>query len=172
MLIRVIGVGSPFGDDAAGLEAVRILDESPPLECEITAADRPGARLLELMGGARAVLLIDAVRSGAPPGTLHRLDFNALAQWQGRFVSSHDIGVAAVIGLAQVLGRAPAHGTLLGIEIGDTPVRWPCELSETTRQAVQAAVIQARAWLAKLSAADARADQWPLARPGPHQGGK
>ena len=109
-LIRIIGIGSPFGDDAAGLETARMLAEAPPSNCEVIAADRPGTALLDLLEGAHAAILIDAVCSGAPPGTIHEFTFDELDRCAVRFVSSHDLGVAAAIQLAQKLGRAPSLG--------------------------------------------------------------
>ena len=70
-LIRIIGIGSPFGDDAVGLEVARMLagrrrelrSDRVPI-AQVTA-------LVDLLEGAEAVILIDAVRSGALPGTIH-----------------------------------------------------------------------------------------------------
>jgi hypothetical protein len=45
-VIRIIGIGSPFDDAAAGLEVARILAESPPPDREVMVADRPGADLI------------------------------------------------------------------------------------------------------------------------------
>jgi hydrogenase maturation protease len=75
-LIRIIGIGSPFGDDAAGLEVARILAQAPQPNCEVIVADRPGANLLELLRGTDSAILIDAVRSEGSPGTLHELSFD------------------------------------------------------------------------------------------------
>jgi hydrogenase maturation protease len=143
-LIRIIGIGSPFGDDAAGLEVARILAHSPPSNCEIIAADRPGAGLLELIEKADAALLIDAVRSGAPAGTLHELSFEELDRCPARFVSSHDLGVAAAVRLARKLGRAPACGKMLGIEIAPASSAPSLALSQNARQAVERALDRVR----------------------------
>ncbi|HVN64377.1 MAG TPA: hydrogenase maturation protease [Candidatus Binataceae bacterium] len=116
-MIRIIGIGSPFGGDAVGLRAAEILAADPPSNCEVVSADRPGAELIELMDGADAVILIDAVRSGAPPGTIHVLEFDELEGASARFVSSHDLGVAAAIQLARKLDRAPSRGWIVGLEI-------------------------------------------------------
>jgi hydrogenase maturation protease len=55
-LIRIIGIGSPFGDDAVGLEVARILAGSQPRDCEVIASDRPGMALVDLLDGAEAVI--------------------------------------------------------------------------------------------------------------------
>lgn len=155
MLIRIIGIGSPFGDDAAGLEAARLLAQAPPPSCEVIVADRPGANLVELIKDIDAAILIDAVQSGASPGTLLELGFDELARSPARFVSSHDLGVAAAIQLARKLGCAPARGKVLGIEIAPTLARRPCELSPSARQGIRRALAQARLWAEELNASAA-----------------
>ena len=151
-MIRIIGIGSPFGDDAAGLEAARILAQAPPPNCEVIVADRPGANLLELLRGIDSAILIDAVRSGAPAGTLHELSFDELSRCEAHFVSSHDLGVAAAVQLARKLGWAPAQGGVLGIEIAHTRPRRPHLLSQIARRAVGRALARVRLWAEELSA--------------------
>jgi hydrogenase maturation protease len=98
------------GDDAAGLEAARRLG-GIELEGDTSA-------LVDLLAGAPSAIVIDAVRSGASPGTVHRLDAGAAAL-PGTLrssSSSHAVGVAEAIELARVLGRLPETVTVLGIE--------------------------------------------------------
>jgi hydrogenase maturation protease len=151
-MIRIIGIGAPFGDDAVGLEAARILAEQPPPGCEVIAADRPGAGLIELLDEIEAAILIDAVRSGAPLGTIHELSFAQLARYSGRFVSSHELGVAASVQLARELGCAPAQGGMLGIEVAAVPSDAPyLSLSPDAIRAVSAVLVRVRCWLEKLN---------------------
>ena len=151
VLIRIIGVGSPFGDDAVGLEVARHLRLSPPLNCEIVVADRPGANLIEMLDGADATIVIDAVHSGAAVGTLHLLSFDQVGQCAGAFVSSHDLGIAAALELARKLGRTPTCGKVLGIEIGTRFGRAPCGLSQSASRAVELALAQLRSWIKDLN---------------------
>lgn len=152
-MIRIIGIGSPFGDDAVGLEAARILAQTPPPNCEVIAADRPGAGLLELIRGIDAAILVDAVHSGAPPGTLHELNFEELGNGQLSFPGTHDLGVAAALQLARKLGRAPARGKMLGIEIDPALARHPRPLSQGARHSITYALDRVRAWVAELECA-------------------
>jgi hydrogenase maturation protease len=167
MLIRVIGIGSPFGDDVVGLEAAQVLAKNPPPDCEVIAADRPGAGLIELLDGAGAAILIDAVRSGSPPGTLHELSFDDLdacaAQFLSRtthslcaFVSSHDLSVAASVQLARKLGRAPRDGRVLGIEIAPTRHASLASLSENAQQALRRALVRVRLLAEEMAAKTAQ----------------
>lgn len=120
-MIRIIGIGSPFGADSCGLAAARRLEREPPAGAQVVAVDRPGAALVDLLDGIDAAILIDAIRSGAPPGTVHDVDLREVLRSSPRPASSHDFGVAAAIHLAEALGKLPPRGRLLGIEIAPRP---------------------------------------------------
>lgn len=151
-MIRLIGIGAPFGDDAVGLEVARQIAAQPPPECDVVVADRPGAGLIDLLEGMEAVILVDAVRSGAPPGTVHKLSFAQLARHGGHFVSSHELGVAASVQLARSLGRLPARGGLLGIEVAGVRRDAPySSLSPAARRAMDEVLLRLRAWVLELN---------------------
>jgi hydrogenase maturation protease len=149
-MIRIIGVGSPLGDDAAGLVAARRMAAAPPPGCEVVEADRPGAGLIDLLDGAAAVIIIDAVRSGSAPGAIHDLDLREIGGLGGAPVSSHDLGVAAALTLAARLGRAPVRGRLVGIEAASSG-RGVDEISPAVRDAIEVAIATARKWAARLA---------------------
>lgn len=119
--IHIIGTGSPFGDDRLGwaaAEALRgsaVINAVPPGRMEISILDRPGAMLPMHWREADIVILLDAVRSGATPGTRHRFDGRDLAG-AGRLCSSHGFGIVSAIGLAQALGNMPSQLLLRGVE--------------------------------------------------------
>jgi len=118
--IRIFGVGSPFGDDRLGWVAARRLRarlevSSVRNDVEICELDRPGAALVFMLEGASVVVLIDAVHSGATPGTLHRIAATALDPIE-RPVSGHEFGVAPALQLARALGVLPAHTVVFGLE--------------------------------------------------------
>lgn len=134
--LRAVGLGSPFGDDRVGWLAVEALGRPPwserlPAGVSLLTLDRPGVALVQAFLGAQAVVLVDGIQSGAEPGSLHRL---AGYQWvpAAPSLSSHDLGVAAAIRLAQALGQLPDHLVLLGMEIGGS--RHPATLSRPVRQ--------------------------------------
>ncbi len=81
------------------------------------------ADLLDAWQGHDIVVLVDAVRSGAPPGRLHVLDAGAAADAMGSAAwaatgrgGTHALGVAQVLGLARALGRLPDRLVLIGVE--------------------------------------------------------
>jgi hydrogenase maturation protease len=142
--VRVLGVGSPFGDDRLGWVAVETLRRLPWLVSlpagvlEMEVCDRPGAALLSEWRAAQHVLLVDAVRSGAAPGTLVRLQGRELPGMAT--FSTHDFGVAAAVALARALGEDLSQLLLLGIEAG------PACQGEQLSPAVAAAVPRLVEW--------------------------
>ncbi|OGI47788.1 MAG: hypothetical protein A2151_01195 [Candidatus Muproteobacteria bacterium RBG_16_65_34] len=121
MPIHIIGIGSPFGDDRLGWVAAEQLRQSrgfaafPPGSISISTRDRPGVLLAPEWEAAAKVLLLDAVRSGAPPGTLHRVEGKEIVS-RGRALSSHGLGVAEALELARALGAPVEAFVLHGIE--------------------------------------------------------
>jgi hydrogenase maturation protease len=108
-------LGSPYrGDDAVGPEAARRLRGAGAtvLDC----ADEP-TRLLHEWADLDVVVLVDAVTTGAPPGTTHRVDTgDGPLPRDLRLASTHALGVAEVLELGRALGRAPRRVVVLGIE--------------------------------------------------------
>jgi hydrogenase maturation protease len=112
----VIGVGNAYrSDDAAGLLVARRLRERG---VEALEYEGEPVALLDAFAGRDAVVLVDAVRSGAPPGTVHRADASEqpLPTELRSAPSTHLVGVAEAIELGRALGRLPARVIVYGIE--------------------------------------------------------
>jgi hydrogenase maturation protease len=126
-----IGVGNLYRrDDGVGLYvAQRLRLENVPGVCVIEHSGE-GTSLMEALADVESVILVDAVCSGAAPGTIHAFDPNAERLPVNTFSgSSHAFGVAEAVELARSLGRLPGCCRIYGIEaacvsmgIGLTPV--------------------------------------------------
>jgi hydrogenase maturation protease len=116
--LRVICVGNAFrGDDAAGLEVAKLLGGTLPDGADVLDREGEPARLIDAFEGAEALWLVDAVSSGAPGGTIHRLDTGEQELPAGLFrASTHAFGLAEAVELARALGRLPARTVVFGIE--------------------------------------------------------
>jgi hydrogenase maturation protease len=116
----VVGVGNALrGDDGAGLEVARRLRErAASAGVAVRELEGEGVGLLDLWEGALAVVIVDTVRSGAAPGTVHRLDATdgPLPAGVRRSSSTHAVGVAEAIELARALGRLPSRVIVYGVE--------------------------------------------------------
>ena len=114
----VIGVGNAMrGDDGAGLAVARALAARVGPGVRVMEASGEGAALMDAWRGAETVVLVDAARSGAPPGTIHRFDA-AKEPMPARFFhySTHAFSVAEAVELARVLGALPPRLLVFGIE--------------------------------------------------------
>jgi len=124
--VRILGIGSPVAGDDLGWRLAEALERAglpryfPAGMVHITLCDRPGSLLLPAMRGARLAILLDAMRSGAPPGTLRRLDMRELDDSTG-LLSSHGFGVAEAMALGRALEELPPRVLIYGIETGQTP---------------------------------------------------
>lgn len=162
MSIRVIGVGSPFGDDRAGWEVVAALEAAlrsaaiPPLRVDIRACDRPGAALVQLLAGVPHAVIIDvALSAGSRAGSVRWLDEREIEA--RRAVSSHGFGLAEALALARALDDAPSRVSVLAI----SATHFEGEaLSDPVREAVPVAV---REVLAHIHRHDADTRGYPAA---------
>jgi hydrogenase maturation protease len=116
--VLLVGIGNDYrSDDSAGLVAIRLLKARylPGTLCIENNGD--GTALLEIWAQANRAILIDAVSSGASPGTIHHLDALALLQpSRFSFSSTHAFGLVEAIQLAYALKQLPASLTIFGIE--------------------------------------------------------
>jgi len=141
--IVVIGVGNEYrSDDGAGIAVVRRLRALFPTEVRVWEESGEGAALIEAWKDATWVVLVDAARSGVPPGTIHRLDARAAPVPTGFFhYSTHAFSVAEAVELARSLNQLPAHLIVYGIE-GENFAAG-VELSCAVKQGVEAVVARA-----------------------------
>lgn len=146
MRIRVIGVGTRRGDDAAGLAVAKKLNLAPlPASVSVVECERPGLDLLDELPGADVVVLVDAMLSGKPAGTVHRIPVRRLRPQ--RDFSSHGLGVSEALELATALGRLPPRVEIVGIERGAAA---DGELSPAVERGVRAAFAQIQTLIGEL----------------------
>ncbi len=116
--IRIIGIGNDYRhDDAAGLIVARRLKEQALDPLTIIEQSGEGAALMESWKNAEAVILIDAVHSGAKPGTI--FCFDAIAQplpTQLFHYSTHAFSLAEAVEMARALNQLPPRLIVYGIE--------------------------------------------------------
>lgn len=116
--VLVIGVGNDYrSDDAVGLAIVRTLKAKELLSTLCLESDGDATTLIDAWSHGSRVIIIDAISSGAQPGTIHR--FDTLTQQlpaSYSFSSTHAFGVAEAIQLARTLDQLPASLMVYGIE--------------------------------------------------------
>lgn len=148
----VIGVGNPLrGDDGVGSVAALAVQAHDLPGVSVRRADGDLAGLVDLLsvaaGEGADVLLIDAIVSGATPGTLHRIEAHK-APLPSTFsaATTHGLGVAQAIELCRVLGCLPQRVVVYGVEAGETAIgaRLSPPVQEVLASLVAAIVREAR----------------------------
>jgi hydrogenase maturation protease len=124
--ILIAGIGNIFfGDDAFGVEVIRALFHRPQT-AGVRIADF-GIRSLDLayalLDPWDAVILVDAVPRGEPPGTLYTIqaDLHTLrgGEVPGVAIDAHTMDPVKVLQLAASLGEIPRRVYVIGCEPGD-----------------------------------------------------
>jgi hydrogenase maturation protease len=116
--LLILGLGNVLlRDDGVGAAAVaRLIDEyDAPDSVSVLDGGTLGLALLPHVEDAASVILVDAVRTDAPPGTLVRLERDEVGPAVATRLSPHQIGVADLLDGAQWRDRYPASVLLLGI---------------------------------------------------------
>jgi len=118
--IKVIGIGSPFGEDKLGWDIVDLLIQdtsriwNSDRELTFHILDRPGPLLLEHLKNTDKVILVDAIHNTRHTHNLIRIGIDQLDQ-AGTLISSHGLGIKESLLLAKTLGQLP-ETIILGIE--------------------------------------------------------
>jgi hydrogenase maturation protease len=116
--LLVLGLGNVLlGDDGAGAAAVARLRAryAWPASARVFDGGTLGLALLPWVELADAVVLVDAVKTEDPPGTLVRLDGADVPPAVATRLSPHQIGVADLLDGARWRERYPSRIVLLGV---------------------------------------------------------
>jgi hydrogenase maturation protease len=128
--VLVVGIGHPDrGDDAVGwLVAERLRDQVadlPGVQVVRSSSDPAALLTLPAWDEAHHVVIVDAIVTGAPPGTVE-IRGGEQPLPSPRSSGTHDLGLAATLQLAKALDRLPPDLTIVGVEgarfgLGDLP---------------------------------------------------
>ncbi len=116
--LLILGLGNVLcGDDGLGVVAVeRLLEQyEAPDGVEILDGGTLGLSLLSWTTDTETLLLVDAIRTDEPAGTLVRLVGDDVAPAVKHRLSVHQIGVADLLDGMRLIGRCPPTMHLLGI---------------------------------------------------------
>ncbi len=119
MRVVVLGLGNILlRDEGVGVRVVEALAERYHLPAEVEAVDggTAGMELLNTLAGCDHLLICDAVKDDAPPGTVIKLaDAEVPAFFQTTRFSPHQLGLADVLATLILTGEAPRTVTLIGV---------------------------------------------------------
>jgi hydrogenase maturation protease len=147
----VIGLGNPLlADDGVGLEVLsrlaRTYDCGPDVELE--DGGTWGMNLLPIIEQSERVLFVDAIRSGAAPGTVLRIEGESLPKQLGLKVSPHQVDLQDLVAVATLRGTFPTVAVAIGVEPEVVETRSGLSASVAARvdDILDAVVEQLREW--------------------------
>ena len=142
MRTLIIGLGNPLvTDDSVGL---RVVEKLRPLladrtDVEVAEDYWGGLRLMERMIGFDRAIVVDAIQTGSPAGTVHLLTPDGIPTQ--RSASAHDVNLSTALEFGRQAGaHLPENDQirLVGIEAADI-----LSFGEQCTPAVQAAIPRA-----------------------------
>ena len=147
----VLGLGNLIhSDDGVGVHAVQRLqrDCRVPADVQLLDGGTLGLMLLNHVGGARRLLVIDAVDVGAPAGTGVCLRGEELRGIAGSG-SVHQLGFADLLAALRITGQEPEEVVVLGIQPESTNLGASLspQVAAVLEDVVEADVAQVSKWL-------------------------
>lgn len=147
MRSRIVCLGNEIvSDDAIGIRVGRVLQRLVlPDGVDLSVQPALGLDLLDVLVDHDRVLIVDAVRTGGPPGTLVSLDLTDAASLAQCPACSHSFGVAEVLEVARRMGIEARSVSVVGVEARVLD-RFGTALSPEVQAALPALVDAALSW--------------------------
>jgi len=114
----VLGLGNILlEDEGLGIRALELLQQryEIPSEVELLDGGTTGMGLLDDISGRQHLLVLDAVQTGEPPGTLVKLAGDEVPVYFEMRISPHQLGLSDVLATLELSGERPAGVTVLGL---------------------------------------------------------
>ena len=115
----VLGIGNlVMSDDGIGVRVVQELATRCRFPAGVTVLDGGtlGLDLLPYLEGVERLLIVDAVPTDGPPGTLVRLSGAEIPAVFAHKLSPHQVGLQDLLAVARLLGHEPAELVLWGVQ--------------------------------------------------------
>ena len=118
-------------------------------QVEFVDGGTQGLALLGQLAGRRALIILDALTTGAVPGTIHRLTLSELRSVTPvRGASAHEGNAGELLNAAQLLGELPDRLFIVGVEPQE--IRTGFGLTSLVQEALPAAAHQVTHLLSEL----------------------
>jgi hydrogenase maturation protease len=119
MNILLVGVGNILmGDDGIGVRVVHEIGRRYrlPEGVEVLDGGTSGLELLSYFSDREQVIIVDAVESGLPPGTVVKVEGEDVPARFVTKISPHQLGISDVLAAARISGKLPQKMVLFGME--------------------------------------------------------
>ena len=154
MRTLILGIGNTLlSDEGVGVHVIRHLAAEHPDEPDLTFLD--GGTLSFTLAGDIAdhdfLIVVDAARLDAPPGTVRCFEDQQMDRYLGRAqMSVHEVGLSDLLDMARLSDTLPRRRALVGIqpEILDWGERPSPAVEPAVREAARLVLDLARRWRA------------------------
>lgn len=155
MRTLILGIGNTLlSDEGVGVHVIRHLAAEQPEEPDVTFLD--GGTLSFTLAGDIAdhdfLIVVDAARLDAPPGTVRCFEDQQMDRYLGRAqMSVHEVGLSDLMDMARLSDTLPRRRALVGIqpEILDLGDRPSPAVEPAVREAAQLVLDLVRRWRAE-----------------------
>ena len=118
MSALVLGVGNILlADEGVGVRVVEAFQKRyvTPEGVDVLDGGTAGMDLLDALSGRSHIVIVDAVRTGAEPGTIVRLTGKQVPALFNNRISPHQLGISDVLAILRLIDQEPGHIALIGI---------------------------------------------------------
>jgi hydrogenase maturation protease len=136
-----LGIGNLImSDDGVGVRVVQCLASGYVFPAGVTVLDGGtlGLDLLPFLEGLERLLILDAMETGGPPGTIARLTGDEIPVAFETRLSPHQMGLKDLLAVSFLLGNPPPEMVLLGIQ--PETIQMGVELSPTVADSLHTLV--------------------------------
>ena len=119
MNVLVLGAGNILlSDEGVGVRVIEAFQDryQVPDGVEVLDGGTCGMDLLDVIAGRDHLIIVDAVNTGSPPGTLVRLADRQIPTVFRTKSSPHQGGLCDVLALLDLMEAAPRHVTVIGVQ--------------------------------------------------------
>jgi hydrogenase maturation protease len=114
----VLGVGNILlTDEGVGVRVVEAFQQRYviPEGVDVLDGGTAGMDLLDALSSRSHIVIVDAVRTGAEPGTIVRLAGVDVPALFSNRISPHQLGISDVLAILRLVDQEPEHIALIGI---------------------------------------------------------
>lgn len=146
----VLGIGNILlGDEGVGVRVIELLQSHYWFSEEVQVLDG-GTMSLDLIPylEVEQLLVVDAVETGHPPGTIVHLSGDAVPSCLNRSLTPHEIGLADLLSVARLRGLEPPELALIGIQPAslDVGIELSPEVCERLPELVDRVIQEVSRW--------------------------
>lgn len=113
----ILGVGNILlSDEGIGVRVIEYLQrQNIPEGVELVDGGTAGADLIDVLAERERVVVVDAIQSNEPAGTILRLTPDDLKLQEDTPLSLHDLDIPQTLEMTKMLGCAPAKVICFGV---------------------------------------------------------